>query len=270
MPVDVETWVSVVNQILQSVFFIVVAIVTVITYIRARKTILQPIRTELFKTQLQELSAVLKLFVGQGEVALREKFQFPKLLRVNMVSLYDDYASLFFDVEFDPDTRPYNRRECPLAILTQEFVDKYVQLADDHVLPEDTSESETERPDPRLRAALWQDYKFGEIRIPREYSETHDQLIEILESPVLPKNCVELLESFLETVDRNTNLVAEVLTECATELPEKYPTIEALQRSSFLWIHNRYNDAFEDLKPKADKVVDFVRSHWSVDEILEI
>jgi len=270
MSVDVETWVSVINLILQSVFFIVVGIITVITYIHARKTILQPIRTELFKTQLQELSAVLRLFVGKGEVALREEFQFPKLLGVNMVLLYDHYASLFFDVEFDPDTRPYNIRECPEAILTQEFVDKYVRLDDEHVLPKDTSGLETERPDPRLRAALWQDYKFGHIRIPREYSETHDQLTEILESPVLPKKCVELLESFLETVDRNTHLVAKILTECATELPEKYPTIEALQRSSFGWIQNKYNDAFEDLKPKADQVVDFVRGYWSVDEILAI
>jgi hypothetical protein len=95
---------------------VVVGVITAKTYARAKRTILQPIRTEIFKTQLQELSSVLRLFVGQGEVELRRRFGFHKLLSVNIVLLYDCYARLFFDMEFERDERPYNSRDCPISI----------------------------------------------------------------------------------------------------------------------------------------------------------
>ena len=264
MPADIETWVSIINLVLECLFFILIGIITVRTYVHARKTILQPIRTEVFKTQLQELSSVLRLFVGRGEVELRERFGLQKLLYINVTLLYDRYASLFFDMEFDRDKRPYNPRDCPIQSAPVELL----ELAHNYILPE-KDDSETEKLDPQGRRAQWQDYKHAEIVIPREYWERRDELMKLLESPVLPKGCVELLEDFLETVEENTSLVGQVLTECTAELPEKYPTIESLERAAFAWIDNRYNDAFEKLKPKADSIVEFIRGYWSVDQLLE-
>jgi hypothetical protein len=264
MPTDIETWVSVANLVLECIFFIIVGVITAKTYARAKRTIFQPIRTEIFKTQLQELSSVLRLFVGQGEVELRRRFGFHKLLSVNIVLLYDCYARLFFDMEFERDERPYNSRDCPISIVSEEFLKK----DDLHIVPKKDA-SEPEKPDPRVRAALWQDHKHGEIAIPREHSEMQDELKRILESPILPKGCAELLEDFQRTVEQNTFLVGQILTECAAEMPEKYPTVEALQRASFSWIRNKYNEAFEHLKPKADEVVQFVRGYWLIDQLLE-
>ena len=123
-------------------------------------------------------------------------------------------------------------------------------------------------PDPRVRAALWHDYKHNEIRLPKEYVDKLDEFNRILESPILPKECSALLESYLSTVRNNTNLIGELLTNCAEELPRKYPTHEQLLKGTYFWIANKYNQDFEHLEPKAKEILEFVRNYWTVNDLL--
>jgi hypothetical protein len=263
---DIETLFTVINLALQGLFFIAVGIITILTYIQAKDTILQPMRTELFKIQMDELSHVLKLFIGQSELALREKFDFEKLLMVNAISLLDNYASMFFDLEFDKDKRPYNNNECPSSIVTREFMEKNFELAEDPIESE-SHETKTEKPDPRVRAALWQEYQYGITKIPKQYLDMQDELKRVLESPVLPSKCAKLIEEYISIVEENALEISKVLTECAKELPSKYPSIEKLKNASSMWISNKYNDKFKELKPKADEIIVSIRTHWAIDEL---
>ncbi len=93
---NLKTIITIINLAFESILFITVGVITVLTYLHAKDTILQPMRTELFKIQMEELSKVLKFFVGQEENDLREKFAFSKLINVNAIALIDEYASIFF------------------------------------------------------------------------------------------------------------------------------------------------------------------------------
>lgn len=62
------------KDLAQIVFWVTVSVVTVLTYRRARKTLLQPIRTEVFKLQVEEVKPLFKIVVGKGEVELRRYF----------------------------------------------------------------------------------------------------------------------------------------------------------------------------------------------------
>ncbi len=173
----------------------------------------------------------------------------------------------FFDAKINVDDRPYNTKECPSFIVSEEYLEKNFELIESPVEIETKNESVIEKPDPRVRAALWQDYKYGMIYIPKQHSEMLNELREMLESPVLPSRCAKFIEEFIEAIQENTHKVASVLTECANELPQKLSTIKKLRKISLAWISNKYVDEFTELKPKADQIIESIRTHWAIDEL---
>ncbi len=254
------------EDLAQIAFFITVGAVTVLTYRKARLTLLQPIRTEIFKEQVKALSEVLRFFVGKGESALRSDFKMHEMLQANSLALMDSYVSAFFDVEIDYSKRPYCGPQCPSAMVSQEAMEQDFALCDSHVKPD--AKLKPAPPDPRTRAALWSKHKHGVIHLPAEFSSKNAEFSQMSESPILPSRCAALLDEYRVLIIKNANLVGDLLTECAQELPEKYPNIEALSKASIDWIHARYTARFVHLEPKAKEIVLFVRSYFGVDGII--
>ena len=56
-----------VREAIQAMFFIVVGTVTVLTYLKAKRTLLQPIRTEIFKEQIKTFAELLGFFILKGD-----------------------------------------------------------------------------------------------------------------------------------------------------------------------------------------------------------
>jgi hypothetical protein len=110
--------VTIIKDVLNALFFVIVSVITVLTYRRAKKTILQPLRTEVFKQQIQLFSDLLKLFVGKGEMALKDAHAFEKMLVANLHYQLDTYYRLRFHlVVSDEKERPYNRQACPISMI---------------------------------------------------------------------------------------------------------------------------------------------------------
>ena len=125
-------WLSSCRDIFQVFFFIVIGVVRILTYIKAKKSLLQPIKTEVFKEQIKVFANILEQISGKSEISLRNDFDFDKVFTVNVASMYDHYASLFFDIQFDESKRPYNRNECPTFIVHQDSLEP----ADDPYSPD--------------------------------------------------------------------------------------------------------------------------------------
>jgi hypothetical protein len=261
-----RAWTDHAKNLAQVVFWGLVATVSLLTYLAAKKTILQPIRTEIFKVQLEEMRNILAMFVGKGETELRKAYAFDKLLFANSVMMYDEYAKTFFDHEADSKNRPYGDAECPISSITQAGMEKHFVHLDDSV-PEAPGRH-PEAKDPRVRAALWADYEHYNLRLPKEFSEQEKNIRDLLENPLLPTPCVALLTSYIQTAHENSECIRDLLTECAKEMPQKYPSLDALKSSSFGWINNSYTRKCADLKPKADEVTAFIRSCYDVDNLL--
>lgn len=261
-------WIEQSKDVAQVFFWITLGTISILTYLRAKKTILQPIRTEIFKVQLEEMRTILSLFVGKGEIELRQEFGLEKLFRANTLMMYDEYASTFFDFKVNREERLYSHKECPCSLVTEEGMMKYFELADDHLQTDNSNSSEKEK-DPRVRAALWANYTQYNICIPKEYSEQEKKIQNLLENPLLPSECVKLLNEYTETIHKNINLTRKILTEAAKEMPDKYPSLEDLKKSSFDWLTHRFVDDFVHLKPKAEAIIAFVRSCYDVDNLLE-
>jgi hypothetical protein len=266
-PGGMATNVTVARDVVQIAFFVVVATVTVLTYIKAKRTVLQPIRTEVFKEQIKVFAEILGYFTGKNEVELAGDAGIEEVWRANSFALLDDYGRLFFELDIDSETRPYSRKQCPVAVFTREAAAKNLALADGHTQGEPRS-TPGPRPDPRTRAAIWTQHKHGMIALPKKYVEYVARLERLIDSPLVPKRLAELVQDYLGTLEKNVMLSAEVLTEAASEMPEKYPTAEALNSASTDWLRHRLHRRSVSLEDKARPINTFLRDYFTSDTLL--
>jgi hypothetical protein len=59
-------WLKAIPQVAQVLFYATIGFITALTYRQAKRTLLQPLRTEVFKIQLEELTKVLALICREG------------------------------------------------------------------------------------------------------------------------------------------------------------------------------------------------------------
>lgn len=251
-----------VRDAIQSLFFVVVGVITILTYSKATRTLLQPIRTEVFKEQVKAFAELLGYFTGKDETELRDELGFDKAFYANACAMVDSFARLFFEVEIDRDERPYSVGQCPMSSIHA----KYLELLDDHL--QRPSVSRPPAPDPSMKAAIWSGYDHGEIHVSRELVDAKKKFRKMLDSPLLPTRCVELGETFLATVDENLTVLQRLLVAAAKELPEKYPNRDTLQNASLDWLNTRYAKDFVELEPKAKAITAFLRQYFLTDDVL--
>ncbi|MBY6836932.1 hypothetical protein FDG50_05285 [Clostridium botulinum] len=263
--------VAIMKDLFNIMFFIVTGCIAVLTYLKARVSVLQPIKTEVFKQQLIVFSEIMEIFNGKDEAQIREFFAFKKIEQVNTVKLIDEYIEHFFEVKFNREERPYNRKECKISMVTQKTVEKYFTLDNEPVREEiaASSNEETNRPNPAIKAAIWQKYEFGIISIPNEFIQAEEKIDRIKQSPLLPKACVKYLSDIQEIAHKNITILRETLEKIAQELPEKYPNKQILLKISTTWISNKYNDEFISFEGKVNELLDYLRDYLKVDNLLE-
>ena len=177
--------------------------------------------------------------------------------------LFDAYTSLFFDIKFDQEKRPYNKKLCPESILHRdalELADNYVASGDNQV---------PEKPDANTRAAIWSNYKHLEICLPQKHLNAMKRLKTIKDSPLLPKKCLELIEDYEKTISDNLMLLRDILNKVASELPSKYPNFSIMKKASTNWVHNKYIAKFSNLEPKVKAITTYIRKYYLTDELLQ-
>lgn len=258
-----QSSISVVRDIFQVLFFITVGTVTVLTYLKAKRTLLQPIRTEVFKEQLKVFADILTFFQGKGEVDLRDELDFDNLLSVNYIDLLDDYASIYFKLEIDRKQRPYNSSECSSSIVPITYVQKFFTPVDGYL--NETSQEEGNKPEGKH--VEWDDYEYGVIHIPNKTRDRLKELDKIMDSPLIPKALLALLDKYKETVRNNMLLISTLLTECSQELPNQYPAIETLEKAGIGWVRFKYNREFVCLEGNAKEITDYVRNYFDTDNL---
>lgn len=252
-------------------FFIITGTITILTYIKARKSILQPIKTEIFKQQLEVFSEIMDIFNGKNEMQIRRFFAFDKLEFVNVVKMIDGFAGIFFEFEFDIEKRPYNTNDCKTTAVMKDVAHKYLKIDVDPVIEliASTSDEISNKPTYEIKVDIWKEYEYGIISIPNEYIEAVEKIDKIIKSPLLPKECIKYLSEIKKIAEDNITILSEVLREVFQELPEKYTNTNDLLNISLSWIGNRYNDKFISFIDTTDELINYLRDYFKVDELLK-
>ncbi|MFH9401594.1 hypothetical protein ACH4JS_17750 [Streptomyces sp. NPDC017638] len=244
--------------VFQIAFWLGTVTLAFLGYLGARKTLFQPLRTEIFKRQIDDLSEILQFFVGKGEVKLRDEFDFGLLEQANIEAMYDAYVYHAFKVKRRKEARAYRSELCPAGMIKAEILTEQYILVDGH---------KEEPVEPPPEPASWT-YKGGQVYLPKRYVKQEKRIRRLLESPFLPTPVASAIENYLEAVEKNAWLVDEVILQAANEMPEKYPSMEELKEAQFHWIYNRINSRYDKLELHAKEIVRVIRDYFDSDNLL--
>lgn len=249
-------------KVAQIFFWISTVIIATMTYRNARKTIFQPLKTEVFKKQIESLEGVLKLFVGKGELILRDDFDFELLRHANIMKMYDAYAMHTFNKNRPLEILEYRSELCPTMIISIEHLERNFRLVDDDKAPL----GEASGPFAAGRRG-WK-YLAGETSLPAAYEEMSGRIRLALEDPLLPSPIAHALEDYLELAQGNALKISEIIRVMSDQMPRRYPSIMDLYDARTEWLENQVSENFEDLRPAAERVIKLAREYFNSDGLL--
>ena len=257
-------------SIVEAIFYIVTGSIALLTFLIARRTVLQPIKTEVFKKQIDIATDIMNLFNGKNELDIRKAFGFDLMEHANICNMLDTYAQFFFDIKIDGSKRPYNKDACPCSIVSSYFMEHYFEpvlspgeeIVHENIEPEDGPETIS-------KEEKWKSYTYGIICQPRKTTCMLDQLDEIMKSPFLPHKAVQLLAEIKETVHRNSIKLGEVLTEVSQQLPIFYPDLESMKTANMSWISQKYAEEFIPMEKSCNDLTEYLREYFHVESIMK-
>lgn len=255
-------YLTVTRDVVQIAFWLLAGTVAILTYRQARRTVLQPIRTEVFKEQLKIMSETMSLFIGKNELALRDDFDFKALFNANACFLLDSYVASIFGEQFDPDKRPYNPLDCPMKILSMDALVKSSKAQTN------LSNSAIDVHYSQVWIGDWKSYRTINLYLNKQCCEMNQSITRILENPLLPLKLAELLSEYLNLVAKNQFVLMEILDDAAKDLPARFPSLQAID--PLLWsrgLWGGYMEKFIHFKPPADEIVKFVRCYFEADNL---
>lgn len=240
--------VTVVKDVANIFFFAAVTVLTGATYLQAKKSFFNPIRTEAFKLQIKALEATLEHFQGKTEYDFLEEGDFRTIKLWNIGRMIEEYNSACFQCELAEEWQ----FGCGQNVLS------HYQIA------------------PELEDQLdYQNFAASYRHRTVIYSQKHAQWVEqrhrLLNSPLLPLELRKLILDFDNLVFRNVKLFSEVLTNGAPEFCTRYPTesdfIAAVTAESnqFGWLMRQYENEVQPLLPAASAVVCWIRDYLEID-----
>lgn len=258
-------WIDLAALLSQIAFYAVMATVAILTYRRARATILQPIRTEIFKAQADLLRSLLPHVVGKSTADLMMDFGFPRTIEGNMMKMAGAYGILMFDWENRQPT-PWSGPDFPQGISSLRAWTAGDFTEDEHpdVRPDRPS------PSPPIRLSKWLSYIHDDLVLSSSYCDKIKELELILHSPLLPVDCAHQLEHLLTEARQNVFRIGEALTAAKNDFPEHFRTSDELKNAHFLWLHNRCVASLIDLAPIAASISATIRRYFAPDALTSL
>ena len=261
--------VTISKEITNILFFLCIGAVGVLSYLQARRTIFSPIKTEIFKLQIDSLQEVLEFFYKHERQSIDDHFDYQRILWINTMDVIDDYIEHFFSekVKLKEDHKKKRREESVGAIVSHKFMEKNFERIEYETKSNDSEPKDITPIEPAIQLSIWQDYHKGMINFTQDYSNSMDKLRRFQSSPLLPQDLKKLVSNFEKDAHENLRIMMDVLTEFAQELPSKYPTVESVTTNKFDWVWNEYNRKKTEMSGAQNAILAFLNNYLLIEEI---
>jgi hypothetical protein len=256
-----STWITIVKDTVNILFFLLIGLLTLLTYLHARRTFFTPFRAETFKAQLKAFEDVTLYFQYEVPADLLERFDLQNILIANAAILCDNYAVSFLGVSPTNETEEKRRSSFVGHVLSKDFVQ-------DHIGQLQIKPSDVVTLNGRAEESDWAHLTFGAIGFSEKYSHELAIVRKFAKAPILPRHLRTLIEIFADSVHANLLKVGDTLTEVAKEFPDKYPA-EKWSGFDISWIWNRYNREIKSLNADADRILDCISEYVNVNGVFE-
>ena len=262
MELDADA-VRIIRDLIEIAFFVLAGTIALCTYLQARKTVLQPMKTETFKAQLALLDKVALFFCGKIETQLRDSLGFKELSRTNAMKLVDDFAEDHSDKKIDRATRPYSQEDIALYDLNLKS-----PIAEDYVLPFDGTPHTIVSTGDRKRQRDWDAYVWEEFYYPAVFQGQRMKLAELASSPLLPVPVLKAVTAFQNRVEENIQVLKDVLDSLGREWHRKIQDGKTLALSWML-VHNQFSHKFIPFDDVAEEVTRSIRAYTQASKVLD-
>jgi hypothetical protein len=200
------------------------------------------------------MTRLLRLFVANSG-KMNEYFHHRKVVEINGIQFLDDYVNAQFDVDLIGE-REREYQKCRTFVFKPD--DQVQVLAQDYMLPADNDEAPEK--------ANWENYKFTGVALPESYIKANAEIRSFLENPLLPTQCVRLLERLLRESSASVSLIADILNDHRSQMLVQYATLEDVKRAHLSWLLREWSRRRPDIDATAKEVVVYARKSFSADE----
>lgn len=258
--------ISIVKDIANIAFFIIMATIAVLSYGQAKKTVFSPIKTETFKYQLESFESVIKHFQNKNQHDLISDMDINKIIEINSFILFSDYIETFLkeEVEINHEAAKELMNLAKGAIVSKEYAAEYFEV----IGIDDKQVVKKEQPnDPALRLAGWNSRKQGMVHFTEKYSNAINDIKQFQSSPLLPSQLKKLLAEYADLMHETLSALNKTLEEAGNKMPTVYVGKESTKKFNHNWIYNLNNARTPNLEPKANEILDFINVYLGVDEL---
>lgn len=253
-------------------FFLVVSTIGILSYLQARKTLFSPIKTEIFKLQIEEIKKILEAFNYKNQTQFDEETGIQEVLDINAYQMHLDYINCFFKGQVERSEEFIENLASARygGVMSKEsFLKNFTQISADEEVKEVFHISDDDPVEPALKLAKWNEYEQGAIHFTKKYNDATEELSNLASSPLLPKELTEKIHKVIQINRNNLLLIGDVLTEAAKKMPTKYQTVEQTMRFEPTWIWNEYNSSRESLDQSVSDILRYISEHLKISEIMK-
>ena len=257
-------FVSTVKDLFTIVFTGVATFLGILTYKRAKATVLQPIRTEVVKKQSGVLSELLTV-ISQEEIVA---FDYMQILSVNIYSVLIKYGFYFSNqkkLEESISSKKYGVIPCGEDNILKDFT-LYQPFDSEQAREKD------ERENIELRKKEYENAKkegiiiIDSIVITNEHDSFCKKLSNFAANPFMPSSIQESLNDLLHTVHVNLTVhLKQTLKEFSREYFKRYSS-EDKPNFSVPGVWNEFNHKRFHHREQFDVIKKAIRDHLRIDE----
>lgn len=250
-----------VKDFTQIVFWLTIGLIAILTYNRAKKNLLQPIKTEVFKLQTKRLHELLQAIAWENSVEAWNETGLDECLIKNSHALIEDYA--ISELHLDLSREDSVRQGASGGLFTKEYAEKNLML----VKVEDENSNDP-MIDPVSDKVGWECYEYGHISYFKAYEEFSKSLSNFASDPLIPSHICDLIFNVRDKHTTGLTKIGEALTLAAKELPKAYPKQADLKSANLSWISNLV-DGKDEVFKEFQVLRAAIRSYLGTDKLLE-
>lgn len=228
---DNITWIQ---SFFSIIFTFVATIVGILTYRRAKTTILQPIRSEVIKKQTELLSKLLKF--------TNEDVDYMSILRINVYSYLQEYGFVFKEDKIIRENIEANK----VGSIIFSNKDKLETVEVLETFSEDLTQEEIEKnKKEKYDLAKQGIINIEQIWYDRKFAEYNEKLDLFINDPFMPKKFIGILREMDKNISFN---IGPILKETLEEFFREYigRTKEGKLNFNIYGLYNTYHRKFAE------------------------
>jgi hypothetical protein len=269
----VTAWFGAGVNVVQSIFLLGTLVLAILTYRQARKTILQPLRTEVFKEQIISFRQDSGEVLTKTQLDLSTELGLIDLVGVNCQAMVDTYARVVLGYQYEWPTRDWEnckRKGTSFNIVelatAQPKVRSLLWGGSTH-LPDYDAIIQPINGD---KFAGWKNYNHPVIFYHDTFVDAQKRLIGLIASPVLPKDCQKGIKAILDYMNRFPEEMRRKIVDLSETLPGRVPTPHDFEWDRFKYVYQEAYREISDLTPAAEHLMNSIRGHLNPDDLQNV